>query len=1003
MTTQKEEQSMTGTTIWSGKPYPLGATWDGEGVNFAIFSEHATAVELCLFDSLEAPLESVRIPIADHTDQVWHCYLPGVRPGQLYGYRVHGPYEPQAGLRFNPRKLLVDPYAKALAGEITWDDAVYGYTIGSDEADLSQDDRDSAPFMPRGVVIDPSFDWGDDRMPNTPLHDSIIYEVHVKGFTKLHPAVPKPLRGTYAGLAYPPVIRYLKALGITAVELLPIHQFVNDRHLVEEGLSNYWGYNSLAYLAPHAPYSSSGDRGDQVREFKAMVKAYHAAGIEVILDVVYNHTAEGNHLGPTLSMKGIDNPVYYRLTEDNRYYMDYTGTGNSLNVLQPRSLQLIMDSLRYWVLECHVDGFRFDLAATLARGLYEGDRLSAFFDIIHQDPILSQVKLIAEPWDIGPGGYQVGNFPILWAEWNGKYRDTTRRFWKGDDAQVAELAYRLTGSSDLYQGDGRRPYASINFITAHDGFTLRDLVSYNERHNEANNEGNRDGESNNQSWNCGVEGPTDDPDINALRARQQRNLLTTLLLSQGVPMLVAGDERNRTQGGNNNAYCQDNEISWVTWDLDDDARELLHFTQQLIALRKEHPVLHRRSFFQGRAIRGAEVRDLEWYQPTGELMNDQDWSDGLVKCIGMLLHGGLMEERDERGQPILDDVMLLLINAHYEPIPFTLPGGADGPEWEVQLDTANPRGKHDPLSTGSTYELQGRSIVVLCQPVPRSSAEANAMLDSFDTSEAATTFAPFQEGTHTIVGNVMTIASLSSPEMGNTRDIKVYLPPSYVTSDKRYPVIYMHDGQNLFDEATAFQHEWGVDETMEALAEEGIEALVVGIPNMGADRLNEYSPFIDAKHGGGQGEDYLSFIIGTLKPYIDGSFRTLPQREHTGIFGSSMGGLISLYAFFRYPHSFGFAGAMSPSLWFAEGAIYTSIEEAARKDGRIYLDSGTDSTEAPITDLRRLRDLLNAKGYDGDQLRYVEDEGAAHNERAWGARLAEALRYLLAPVPVGAK
>jgi isoamylase len=996
-----KESMMIGTTIWSGKPYPLGATWDAEGVNFAIFSEHATAVELCLFDRPEARLEAVRIPIADQTDQVWHCYLPGVRPGQLYGYRVHGPYEPQAGLRFNPRKLLVDPYAKALCGEIVWDDAVYGYTIGSDAADLAPDDRDSAPFMPRGVVIDPAFDWGDDRAPNIPLHESIIYELHVKGFTKRHPAVPEALRGTYAGLASPPVLRYLKALGITTVELLPIHHFVDDRHLAEVGLSNYWGYNSLAYLAPHAPYSASGARGEQVREFKAMVKAFHGAGIEVLLDVVYNHTAEGNHLGPTLSMKGIDNPVYYRLTEDRRYYMDYTGTGNSLNVLHPRSLQLIMDSLRYWVLECHVDGFRFDLAATLARGLYEGDRLSAFFDIIHQDPVLSQVKLIAEPWDIGPGGYQVGNFPILWAEWNGKYRDTTRRFWKGDDAQVAELAYRLSGSSDLYQGDGRRPYASINFITAHDGFTLRDLVSYNERHNEANNEGNRDGESNNQSWNCGVEGPTDDPEVNALRARQQRNLLATILLSQGVPMLVAGDERDRTQGGNNNAYCQDNEISWLTWELDDGARELLHFTQQLIALRKAHPVLHRHSFFQGRAIRGDEIRDLEWYQPDGALMSDHDWSDGLVKSLGMLLHGGIMDERDERGQPIVDDVLLLLINAHHEPVPFTLPGASAGPRWEPLLDTADPHGTREPLPPGAVYAMQGRSIAVLCQPVPRPTAAANAMLASMDIGESATTFAAPHDGAHTVVGTVMTIASLGSPEMGNTRDIKVYLPPSYATGDRRYPTIYMHDGQNLFDDATAYRGEWGVDETMEALAGEGVEAIVVGIPNRGAERFDEYSPFIDAEHGGGRGEEYLAFIVGTLKPYIDASFRTLPGREHTGIFGAAMGGLISLYAFFRHPASFGFAGAMSPALWFAGGAILAAVEEAGRTDGRLYLDSGTGDGEPPIAGPRELRDLLARKGYGDERLRYVEAEGAAHNEAAWGGRLAEALRFLLAPVEAG--
>ncbi|CAA9587740.1 MAG: GH13_11 / GH13 / CE1 / GH13_13 / GH13_10 / CBM48 / GH13_14 / GH13_37 [uncultured Thermomicrobiales bacterium] len=994
---------MTATTIWSGKPYPLGATWDGEGVNFAIFSERAAGVELCLFDSPDAPMESVRIPIADHTDQVWHCYLPGVRPGQLYGYRVHGPYEPHNGLRFNPRKLLIDPYAKALSGDIRWDDAVYGYTIGSPDADLSFDERGSAPFMPRCVVIDPAFDWGDDRTPNTPLHESIIYELHVKGFTKLHPAVPKPLRGTYAGLAYPPVVRYIKSLGITAVELLPIHQFVDDRHLVERGLHNYWGYNTLAYLAPHAAYSSSGDAGEQVREFKAMVKAYHAAGIEVILDVVYNHTAEGNHLGPHLSMKGIDNPVYYRLTADQRYYMDYTGTGNSLNVLHPRTLQLIMDSLRYWVLECHVDGFRFDLAATLARGLYEGDRLSAFFDVIHQDPVLSQVKLIAEPWDIGPGGYQVGNFPILWAEWNGKYRDTVRRYWKGDDSQVAEMAYRLSGSSDLYQADGRRPYASINFITAHDGFTLRDLVSYNEKHNEANGEGNNDGDNNNESWNCGVEGPTDNPEINALRARQQRNMLATLILSQGVPMLVAGDERGRTQGGNNNAYCQDNEVGWVTWDLGEAERELLLFTQRLIALRKEHPVLHRRSFFQGRSIRGDEIKDIEWYRPDGGEMTDDEWNSGFVRAIGLLLNGGIMEERDERGRPLTDDVFFLLLNAGHEPLAFTLPGAADGPDWEVELDTASPRNGHGGYRPGGSYAVGARSLVVLCQPTARPTVDDNALTETLDTTEAATTFASLVDGEHTITGNVMTIASLWSAELGNVRDLKIYLPPSYVDEERRYPVIYMHDGQNLFDEATAFADEWGVDETMEALAGEGIEAIVVGIPNMGTERLDEYSPFIDARLGGGRGEDYLAFVAGTLKPYVDASFRTLPDAAHTGIFGSSMGALISLYAFFRHDDVFGFAGAMSPSLWFADGAIFPFIEESERPVGRLYIDTGTEHGEPSLAETRRLRDLLQGRGYaTADTLRYVEDEGAGHNEAAWGARLADAIRFLLAPVPVPA-
>ncbi len=979
---------MTAMSILTGKPYPLGATWDGSGANFAIFAEYATSVELCLFDSPTATLETVRIPITDQTDHVWHCYLPGIQPGQLYGYRVHGVYAPEVGLRFNPRKVVIDPYAKALGGELIWDDALYGYTIGDPEADLSFDERNSGQYLPRAVVVDTAFDWGDDRAPNTPLHQSIIYELHVKGFTQLHPTVPRHLRGTYAGLAYPPVIDYLQALGVTAIELLPIHQFIDDRHLVERGLHNYWGYNTLAYFAPHAAYSSSGDQGEQVREFKSLIKAYHAAGIEVILDVVYNHTAEGNHLGPTLSMKGIDNPAYYRLTDNRRYYMDYTGTGNSLNVLHPRTLQLIMDSLRYWVLECHVDGFRFDLAATLARGLYEGDRLSAFFDIIHQDPVLSQVKLIAEPWDIGPGGYQVGNFPVLWAEWNGKYRDTVRRYWKGDEAQVAEMAYRLSGSSDLYQNDGRRPYASINFITAHDGFTLRDLVSYNDKHNEANGEWNHDGDNNNQSWNCGIEGPTDHPAVNALRARQQRNMLATLLLSQGVPMLVAGDERGRTQRGNNNAYCQDNEISWVSWDLDEAERDLLYFTQRLIALRKEHPVLHRRTFFQGRSIHGATVKDIAWYRPDGQEMTDEEWNYGFVRSIGLLLNGGLIDERDDRGHQLVDDTFLLLLNAHHEPVVFTLPGDADSPAWERQLDTTNPHADPIAAQPATPYEVGGRSLVVLCQPAPRQD----------ETQDLLATIAPANvvNGHHTISGTVMTIANLWSAELGNLRDLQVYLPPSYTSSDRRYPVIYMHDGQNLFDQATAFREEWQVDETMEHLATEGFEAIIVGIPNMGPDRFAEYSPFIDPVIGGGRGEGYLAFIAGTLKPYIDKSFRTLPDPEYTGMIGSAMGGLISLYAFFRYSDLFGFVGAMSPSLWCAAGAIFPFIEEAQRTTGRLYLDAGTGPDEPSMADIQRLTALLQAKGFaEGEQYLFVEDSIGRHNEAAWRGRFPQVIRYLL--------
>jgi glycogen operon protein len=702
---------------WPGKPYPLGATWDGQGVNFALFSEHATRVDVCLFDAPDAPNESRRISMMEQTDQVWHIYIPGLQPGQIYGYRVYGPYDPAQGQRFNPAKLLVDPYAKAISGVEKWNDALFGYTIGDEYDDLTPDERDSAPFAPRSVVIDPSFDWGDDRAPATPLHKSIIYELHVKGFTKQHPEVPDEYRGTYTGLAFPPVVEYLQSLGVTTVELLPIHQRIDDRRLIDMGLVNYWGYNSLGYFAPDVRYSSFGGLGDQVREFKAMVKTLHAAGIEVILDVVYNHTAEGNHLGPTFSMKGIDNAAYYRLLpEDARYYVDYTGCGNSLNMLHPRVLQLIMDSLRYWVLEMHVDGFRFDLAATLARGLHEADRLSAFFDIIHQDPVLSQVKLIAEPWDIGPGGYQVGNFPVLWAEWNGKYRDTVRRYWKGDDSQVAELAYRLTGSSDLYQHNGRRPSASINFITAHDGFTLRDLVSYNEKHNEANGEENRDGESHNNSWNCGVEGPTDDPEINRLRIRQQRNLLATLLLSQGVPMLLVGDERNRTQGGNNNAYCQDNEIGWFDWRLDDTGRALLEFTRQLIDIRATHPVLQRRKFFQGRSIHGQNVHDVEWLRPDGEEMDDDEWENGLVRSFAMLINGRAMNEVDERGAPIADDVLLMLFNAHHEPLSFILPNRDGGAPWETLIDTYAPDNL-PALLPGEAYEVQGRSMVVLRQRV----------------------------------------------------------------------------------------------------------------------------------------------------------------------------------------------------------------------------------------------------------------------------------------------
>ncbi|MGH9845676.1 MAG: glycogen debranching protein GlgX, partial [Blastocatellia bacterium] len=707
---------------WPGQPYPLGATWDSRGVNFALFAENATAVELCLFaDGDSSQRECIRL--TEQTNHVWHAYLPEARPGLLYGYRVHGPYEPPAGHRFNPAKLLLDPYAKAIKGDLQWDDALFGYTIGSDDADLSRDDRDSAPYMPRSVVVDTRFNWEDDQPPRTPWHKTLIYELHVKGFTARHPSVPAHLRGTCAGLAHPAVIEYLRQLGITAVELLPIHQFLVDKHLFEKGLTNYWGYNSIGFFAPDCRYSASaraggaaGGAGEQVTEFKQMVRALHASGIEVILDVVYNHTGEGSELGPTICFRGIDNAAYYRLApEEPRYYMDFTGCGNTLNMMHPRLLQLIMDSLRYWVQEMHVDGFRFDLAAALARELHDVDRLGSFFDIIQQDPVLSQVKLIAEPWDVGPDGYHVGNFPVLWAEWNGIYRDTVRGFWKGDDGTVADLAWRLTGSSDLYEQGGRRPYASINFITAHDGFTLNDLVSYNEKHNEANGDENRDGHDHNLSWNCGVEGPTGDPAILALRARQQRNLLATLLLSQGVPMLQAGDEIGRTQQGNNNAYCQDNEISWLDWELDEPRRRLLDFTRYLIRLFHEHPVLRRRKFFQGRRIRGSEIRDLVWFRADGQEMTEDDWDNTFARSIGLRLAGDAIAEVDARGNRITDDTLLLLLNAHHESVPWVLPANSNGAAWELLFDTNVPdRRSAKPLALpgGATYQLDARSLAV---------------------------------------------------------------------------------------------------------------------------------------------------------------------------------------------------------------------------------------------------------------------------------------------------
>jgi len=696
-----------------GRPYPLGATWDGRGVNFALFSEHATKVELCLFDSPEAAKESARLPLVEKTDQVWHGYLPGVQPGQLYGYRVHGPYEPGNGHRFNPHKVLLDPYAKSIGRRLNWSDALFGYKMGDGAGDLSFDERDSAADSPLGIVIDPAFTWGDDRPPKTAWNKTIIYEVHVKGFTKLHPDVPENLRGTYAGLASEPAIAHLKKLGVTAVELLPVHHFTTDKYLLDKGLSNYWGYNTLAFFAPYLGYAAAGSALSAVREFKMMVRALHAAGIEVILDVVYNHTAEGNQLGPTLSLRGVDNASYYRLSpEDRRYYMDFTGTGNTLNMTHPRVLQLIMDSLRYWVTEMHVDGFRFDLASALARELYDVDRLGAFFDIIHQDPVISQAKLIAEPWDLGAGGYQVGNFPAGWTEWNGKYRDTVRRFWKGDGGTASEFATRLAGSADLYEGSGRRPYASINFITAHDGFTLHDLVSYNDKHNEANGEDNRDGESHNNSWNCGAEGPTNDQAVAALRERQKRNLFATLMLSQGVPMICGGDELGRTQNGNNNAYCQDNETSWFHWNLTPEQKKFFEFCRQVIAFRKDNPALHRTKFFQGIRLRGAGVKEIAWLDPNGREMTDEAWGAGHVRCLGVVLGGDAILEVDENGEKIMGDTVAILLNAHHETILFALPFPA-GSEWERLGDTADETGAPHAVRRGVKYELKARSLTLL--------------------------------------------------------------------------------------------------------------------------------------------------------------------------------------------------------------------------------------------------------------------------------------------------
>jgi isoamylase len=698
------------TDVWPGRPYPCGAHWDGQGVNFALFSEHAEAVDLCIFD-VTGRRELQRIRLRERTDQVFHCYLPEARPGTLYGYRVQGPYRPEQGLRFNAHKLLLDPYARSVAGVLRWSDSLFGYSVGSHRGDLSFDRRDSAGAMPKSKVIDSAFTWDDDRPPAVPRHDMVIYELHVRGFTIQHPDVPPPLRGTFAGLASAPVVDYLRRLGVTTVELMPVHCFVDDRRLVQQGLRNFWGYNSIGFFAPDTRYCATGN----VSEFKTMVKTLHSAGIEVVLDVVYNHTAEGDERGPTLCFRGVDNNAYYRLQPDRpRQYMDYTGCGNTLDMRHPRVLQLLADSLRYWVTEMHVDGFRFDLASALARELHAVDRLGAFFDTLRQDPVLNRVKLIAEPWDLGEGGYQIGNFPPGWAEWNDKYRDTMRAYWRGDGGLIGEFARRLTGSSDLYGRSGRAPNASINFVTAHDGFTLRDLVSYESKHNEANLEDNRDGSDSNISWNCGVEGPTTDPAILAQRARQSRNLLSTLLLSQGVPMLTAGDEIARTQQGNNNAYCQDNAISWVDWTLDEARTELLSFVRSLIELRRRHPVLRRRHFFEGRSRQDDAAKDIAWFKPDGAEMTDEEWNHEFVRSLGVYFAGDQLDEPDERGRPVIDDDFLVLFNAHDGPLSFTFPVVA-GSGWRVVLDTARdqPFPSAPAIHENGPISLDGRSLVLL--------------------------------------------------------------------------------------------------------------------------------------------------------------------------------------------------------------------------------------------------------------------------------------------------
>jgi len=701
--------------IYPGNPYPLGATFDGNGVNFALYAENATGVDLCLFKKPKGEPEYIKIQLTERTHHVWHVYIPGLKAGQLYGYRVSGPYDPVNGHRFNTCKLLIDPYAKAIAGPIEWNNSLFGYEIGSPEEDLSFSKSDSAAFLPKCVVIGPDFDWEDDRQLNIPNHKSIIYEAHVRGLTKTHPDIPEELRGSYAAIAHPVIINYLKELGVTAIELMPVHHFIADRHLKERGLTNYWGYNTIAFFAPETLYSGSGVAGQQVTEFKTMVRELHKTGIEVILDVVYNHTAEGNQNGPTLSFRGIDNASYYRLAEDQRYYNDYTGTGNTLNANLPGVLRLMMDSLRYWITEMHVDGFRFDLAATLARELHEVNRLSAFFDIIYQDPVISQVKLIAEPWDIGEGGYQVGKFPPGWMEWNGKFRDCIRDYWRGADSMLGEFALRITGSPDLYEDGYRTPTASINFITAHDGFSLHDLVSYNEKHNEKNGEENKDGENHNRSWNCGAEGPTDDPVILALRTRQKKNLLTTLFLSQGIPMLVAGDEISRTQQGNNNAYCQDNEISWINWKEAD--KELLEFTRKLISIRKKHEAFSRRRWFQGQRIKGKGVEDIAWFLPEGNEMTEEHWKTDFAKSLAIYLNGNGIHPVDSKGEQIKDDSFYLIFNAHHEALDYQLPSSKYGTQWTTMLDTSKNKVEIKTYKAREVIHVEGRSIVLLTCPV----------------------------------------------------------------------------------------------------------------------------------------------------------------------------------------------------------------------------------------------------------------------------------------------